>query len=314
MDNKYITAFAPASIGNLAVGFDMLGLAIEGAGDRVSVRKVSEKGISIKEIYDLNGNPHAGLSKNSSENTASIAAQALWQAKNGQDGIEMLIYKGIPLQSGMGSSAASAVAGAVAVNALLDCPLPIVELMPYVLEGEKFASGGIHADNVAPSLIGGMVFCPPSYLPNITSIDVPKNISSVLVHPDLIVNTEESRNGLINNYSMSQWLEQQSYLAGFLLGLQHNDLELIKNNMHDVIIEPQRAGSVVCFDDIKTSAMEMGVLGCSLSGSGPSIFALCENVIASDVKAMMMDIFNSNNINSQGWISPLNSSGAYVES
>jgi len=314
MDNKYVTAFAPASIGNLAVGFDMLGLAIEGAGDRVSVRKVSEKGVSIKEIYDLNGDPHPDLSKNSNENTASIAAQALWQSQNRQDGLEMLIYKGIPLQSGMGSSAASAVAGAVAANALLDIPLPIKELMPYALEGEKFASGGIHADNVAPSLVGGMVFCPPVYLPMITSIKVPKNISSVLVHPELIVNTAESRNGLAKNYSMSQWLEQQSYLAGFLLGLQNNDLGLIKSSMHDVIIEPQRASSVVCFNDIKSSAIEMGVLGCSLSGSGPSIFALCENNIASDVKTMMMEIFNSNNIDSQGWVSSLDAPGAYVES
>ena len=313
MNNKYITAFAPASIGNVAVGFDMLGLAIKGAGDRVSARRVNEEGVFIKEIYDQAGNPHKDLSKNSDENTASIAAKALWSAEGGQSGIEMLIHKGIPLQSGMGSSAASAVAGAVAVNALLDHPLSTEKLMKYALEGEKYASGGIHADNVAPSLIGGMVFCPPSYLPEITSVEVPKSISSVLVHPDLIVNTAESRNGLANNYSMSQWLNQQSYLAGFLLGLQKVDLDLIKNSMHDVIIEPQRSDSVGCFDEIKKAAMNKGALGCSLSGSGPSIFALCENHIAVEVKTIMMEIFASHNIDSQGWVSPLNTSGAYVE-
>jgi homoserine kinase len=314
MNNKYITAFAPASIGNVAVGFDMLGLAIKGAGDRVSVRKMSEDGLSIKEIYDQDGLPHKNLSKKSSENTASIAADALWQSKGGQGGIEMIIHKGIPLQSGMGSSAASAVAGAVAVNALLDNPLPVEELMTYALEGEKYASGGIHADNVAPSLIGGMVFCPPSFLPRTTSIEVPKGISSVLVHPDLIVNTAESRNELSDNYSMKQWLDQQGYLAGFLLGLQKIDLNLIKNSMQDVIIEPQRASSVECFNEIKEAIMNKGALGCSLSGSGPSIFALCEDHIATEIKLIMMKIFTSHNISSEGWISSLDASGAYVES
>ena len=313
MSEKYITAFAPASIGNIAVGFDMLGLAISGVGDRVSARRVEEEGVMIKEIYDLNNNPHEDLSKNASQNTASIAAGTLWRAEKQSGGLEIVIYKGIPLQSGMGSSAASAVAGAVAANALLSKPLPLSGLLSAALEGEKFASGGIHADNIAPSLIGGMVFCPSSSLPGMVSIDTPTNISSVLVHPDMIVNTAESRGSLLENYSMSQWLEQQGCLAGFLIGLQKNDLALIRHNLKDVIIEPQRSHSVTHFDEVKKAAIDGGALGCSLSGSGPSIFALCEDRLAEDIKIAMMDIFSQHKINSQGWVSPLNSIGAHLE-
>ena len=313
MSEKYITAFAPASIGNIAVGFDMLGLAITGVGDRVSARRVTEEGVIIKEIYDLNNQPHNNLSKDPSQNTASIAASALWRAKSQVGGIELIIHKGIPLQSGMGSSAASAVAGALAANGLLEKPLTLPELLPAALEGEEFASGGIHADNVAPSLIGGMVFCPSTSLPDMVSIDTPKNISSVLIHPDLVVNTAESRGSLLKSYLMSQWLEQQSYLAGFLIGLQKNDLALIRENLRDVIIEPQRSNSVAYFDDVKNAAITAGALGCSLSGSGPSIFALCEDRFAETIKIAMMEIFTKNKINSQGWVSSLNANGAYLE-
>ena len=150
------TAFAPASIGNLGVGFDMLGLALAGVGDRVVARR-GGVGITLAEVRDPDGKPHASLSTDSRKNTASIAARALWDAHGDGSGIELEVHKGVPLQSGMGSSAASAVAGAVAVNALLDEPLPVRELLPYALEGERYASGGLHADNVAPSLLGGLV-------------------------------------------------------------------------------------------------------------------------------------------------------------
>ena len=154
-----VTAFAPASIGNVGVGFDVLGLALEGVGDRVVAEKVDGQGVRISEVRGLDGNLHPYLSTDPETNTASIAAAALWKA-HGRGGIALKIHKGVPLQSGMGSSAASAVAAVVAANALLDEPLPVEALLPFALEGEKFASGGLHADNVAPSLLGGLVLCP----------------------------------------------------------------------------------------------------------------------------------------------------------
>ena len=188
----YTVGFAPASIGNVAVGFDMLGLAIAGPGDQVSARKVPGEGVRILEVQDPDGNKHPFLSANTDENTASIAATSIWAAEGDGTGVELIIRKGIGLQSGMGSSAASAVAAAFAVNALLDEPLPTEALIGHALAGEKYASGGLHADNVAPSLFGGLVFCPSTLLPDVILLPVPDGVSSVLVHPELQVNTAES--------------------------------------------------------------------------------------------------------------------------
>ena len=148
-----VTAFAPASIGNVGVGFDMLGLALSGAGDRVIACRTENDRVTVSEVRGLDGELHPYLSTNADENTASIAAQALWDEHGGEGSVELKVHKGVPLQSGMGSSAASAVAAVVAANALLDTPLPTEALMPYALEGEKFASGGMHTDNVAHNII-----------------------------------------------------------------------------------------------------------------------------------------------------------------
>ena len=146
---RIVAAFGPASIGNVGVGFDMLGIALEGVGDRVIARRVEKRGVCVAEVRGLDGEIHPYLSADPRENTASIAAQALWNHTGAQGGVELKVLKGVPLQSGMGSSAASAVAGAVAANALLDQPLPKEKLLPFALEGEKYASGGLHADNIA---------------------------------------------------------------------------------------------------------------------------------------------------------------------
>jgi len=202
--SNWVTAFAPASIGNVGVGFDMLGLALNGVGDRVSARRTSGPGISVAEVLGLDGEPDPHLSSDMEHNTASTAAQALWNDFGSDGGAELKVEKGIPLQSGMGSSAASAVAGAVAVNALLDSPLEIEELLPYALEGEKTVSGGLQADNVAPSLLGGMILCPQVLLPDVFHVPVPNGVSAVLIHPELQVNTAHARRGLAKGYSMEQ--------------------------------------------------------------------------------------------------------------
>ena len=308
------TAFAPASIGNVGVGFDMLGVAIAGVGDRVSARRVPGHGIRIAEVRGLDGGIHESLSTDETENTASVAAQALWTAVNESGGVELIVRKGVPLQSGMGSSAASAVAGVVAVNGLLAKPLPVEDLLPYALAGEALASGGMHADNVAPSLLGGMVLSPPVLAPRTISLSAPGDISSVVLHPDLLVNTAEARRKLASVYSMEQWLSQQGYLAGFLVGLSNNDHELIGECLKDVIIEPQRASAVPCFDAVKQAALEAGALGSSLSGSGPSIFALCSNEVAGRVSNAMQQACRRGGFDCHAWISLLSAPGAHLES
>ncbi len=311
--NTLVTAFAPASIGNVGVGFDMLGLAIAGAGDKVSARQVDKAGVTIKEVRGLDGEIHAELSSRADENTASIAAQALLDEAGIEMGVELVVYKGVPLQSGMGSSAASAVAAVVAVNQLLDRPLPTERLLAPALQGEKFASGGLHADNVAPSLVGGLVLCPQVLLPQMISVTPPKHVSSVLIHPELQVNTAESRGKLLTEYSIEQWLTQQGYLAGFIAACEQNDVELFAQCLRDTVIEPQRAASVPCFAAVKAAAMRSKAYGCSLSGSGPSIFAICADADAAALADAMSKACSEAGFECQAWVSNMDAPGATFE-
>jgi homoserine kinase len=308
-----VTAFAPASIGNVAVGFDMLGLAIAGAGDRVIAERRDVDGITIAEVRGLDGEIHPYLSADPEHNTASIAAKAMWDEHGDGGGVELSIHKGVPLQSGMGSSAASAVAAAFAVNALLPEPLPADDLLPYALIGEQYASGGLHADNVAPSLLGGMIFCPQVLLPRTVRLPVPEGVSAVLLHPELQVNTAQARRKLAKAYSMEQWLTQQAYLGGFIAACAASDIDLLQRTLKDVVIEPQRSAAVPCFDAVKASAEKSGALGVSLSGSGPSIFALCETNVAPNLAMAMEQACRGQGIGCQSWVSPLDAPGARLE-
>jgi homoserine kinase len=199
------------------------------------------------------------------------------------------------------------------VNALLDDPLPIEDLLPYAIAGEKYASKGLHADNVAPSLLGGLVFCPMILLPKTVSINIPDGISSVLLHPELQVNTAHARQSLARGYGIDKWIEQQAYFGGFLAACERNDPELLAACLHDVIIEPQRAAAVPCFDSVKAAALKKGAMGCSLSGSGPSIFALCEHRHAQSIAFAMEQECRNSGYECQSWISPMASPGALVE-
>jgi homoserine kinase len=310
----WITAFAPASIGNVGVGFDMLGLALSGVGDRVSVRRRDKEGVVITAALASDGRAHPKLSTDAQRNTASIAARELWRSAAAPGGVEIVVHKGIPLLSGMGSSAASAVAAVVAANALLESPFDGPDLLKFALEGEKFASGGLHADNVAPSLLGGLVFCPHELLPRTIPLNPPDGLSSVLVHPELEIDTATARRNLARDCTMEQWLTQQSYLATFVIACERNDRRLITQSLRDVIIEPQRAASVPCFPYVKEAALSAGALGCSLSGSGPSIFALCDNERAPAIAGAMEKACLGAGVASQSWISPMDAPGAKVVS
>lgn len=308
--SEVVTAFAPASIGNVGVGFDMLGLALAGVGDRVSVTRTESPGITIAEVRGLDGEIHPYLATDPEHNTASIAAKALWNDYGDDGGVELRVYKGVPLQSGMGSSAASAVAAAYAVNQLLGTPVSNDRLLAYSLAGEQYASGGLHADNVAPSLLGGMIFCPQVLLPETVRLPVPDGVSAVLLHPELQVNTADARRKLAKGYSMEQWLTQQAYLGGFIAACAANDIELIGKTLKDVIIEPQRSAAVPCFDAVKDAAEAAGALGASLSGSGPSIFALCADAVATNLAMAMEQACRGLGIECQSWVSPMDAPGA----
>jgi homoserine kinase len=309
-----VTAFAPASIGNVGVGFDMLGLALSGAGDRVIACRTENDRVTVSEVRGLDGELHPYLSTNADENTASIAAQALWDEHGGEGSVDLKVHKGVPLQSGMGSSAASAVAAAVAANALLDAPLPTEALLPYALEGEKYASGGMHTDNVAPSLFGGLILSPEILLPGIIRLPTPEGVSVVLLHPDLQVNTAHARRVLPKSVSMKLWLDQQGLLAGFVHACGVGNIDLIGKTLRDVVIEPHRKGNVPCFDAVVAAAYKSGALGCTLSGSGPSIFALCKDGDARNLASAMEQACRTEGIGCQSWVSSMNAPGAHIES
>lgn len=310
--NDTVLAFAPASIGNVAVGFDMLGLALAGVGDRVAAQRIDAPGVRVAEVRGLDGEIHPYLSTDPDHNTASIAAKALWNDYGDRHGVELKVYKGVPLQSGMGSSAASAVAATFAVNQLLGTPLPTDKLLSYALVGEQYASGGLHADNVAPSLLGGMIFCPNSLLPETVSLPVPDGVSAVLVHPELQVNTAQARRKLARAYTMEQWIEQQAYFGGFVAACAAGDVGLMRKTLKDVIIEPQRKSAVSCFDAVKEAAERGGAIGCSLSGSGPSMFALIETPRAGNLATSMEQACRALGIDCQSWVSPLDAPGAHL--
>ena len=305
---EYASAFAPASIGNLGVGFDVLGLALEGAGDRVEAERTEGAGVTVAEVRGLDGKLHPYLSTDADQNTASIAAAALWSVY-GSGGVSLKVHKGVPLQSGMGSSAASAVAAVVAANALLAEPLPVESLLPFALEGEKLASGGLHAD----SLLGGLILCPQALLPGFVRIAAPAGVSAVLLHPELQVNTAQARRGLSKIVKLEDWVTQQGYLAGFIAACQAGDIELVGKTLKDVVIEPQRAGNVSCFEPVKAAAETAGALGVSLSGSGPSIFALCPTGRAMNLATAMEQACRGEGIDCQSWVSPMDAAGARVE-
>lgn len=311
--SDFVTAFAPASIANVGVGFDMLGIALAGAGDRVTACRTSNHRVTVAEVRGLDGEIHPYLSTNAEENTASIAAQALWDAHGGEGSVELAVYKGVPLQSGMGSSAASAVAAVVAVNALLDAPLAVEALLRFALEGEKYASGALHADNVAPSLFGGFILSPEILLPRIIRLPTPSGVSVVLLHPDLQVNTAQARRQLPKSIPMKLWLDQQGLLAAFIHACATNDIELIRTSLRDVVVEPYRKGNVVCFDNVVAAAYKAGALGSTLSGSGPSIFALCKDNDARNVASAMEQACRGVGIGCQSWVSTMNAPGARIE-
>jgi homoserine kinase len=304
-----ISAFAPATVANVAVGFDVLGFAVDTVGDIVTLKKTSDVGkIEIESIKGLEGLPF-----DPNKNTATVGLVKMMKDFALPFGLKVSIEKGIPLSSGMGGSAASSVAAVVAANAFLPTPLSKSELLSYALEGETAASGAIHADNVAPSLFGGLTLIRSTNPIDVISIPYPK-LFCVLIHPDIKVETKHSRSVLSPQVAMPKFVQQSAHLASFIAGCFQNDVELIKRSCKDFVIEEQRAHLIPGFHDVKNAALKANALACSISGSGPSIFAL--TAIEKDAEAIqqaMIDAFKKNGISKiDAWISPISNLGARI--
>lgn len=307
---KKTSAFAPATVANLACGFDVLGLAVATPGDVVHLTAWPEEGTTT--LVDIVGDGGV-LPREAARNTAVVAIQA-WRKLSGYTHkIDVRLEKKMPLGSGMGSSAASAVAAVVAANALLDVPLDRQALLPCVMEAERVACGAAHADNVAPSLLGGIVLI-KSYEPlDVVLLPVPEQLAVVIVHPKLEVKTEVSRAILRRQIPLGIAVEQSSHLAGFVAGLYTADYGLIGRSLVDVIAEPYRSPLIPNFIGVKQAAMSAGALGCSISGSGPAMFALTQGLETAEAAGQAMQAaFNKVGVQASYYAGWVNAKGAYL--
>lgn len=301
-------AFAPASVGNVAVGFDVLGYSAAVAGDYVRAARVPSKGVRIAAITGC----VAELPLDFERNTAGMAVAAMAEALDLAFGFELSIEKGIPLGSGLGGSAASAVAAVFAANALLEEPLDKLDLLKFAMRGEMVASGTAHIDNIAPSLYGGLVLSVGIDNPHIKQIPVPAIVRSILVRPHRVLETRGARAILGRTVPLSDVIWQQANLAGFVAGCFTGDLPLIAASLEDVMIEPQRKGLIPGFQAVKDAAMTGGALGCSISGAGPTMFAWAEEGKAEIVRAGMVNAFRAEGITCDAWINTIEPIGAAI--
>lgn len=306
-----IKVIAPASLSNLACGFDILGLALDTPGDEIIGRLVETPGVHIKEITGQKKN----IPTDPTQNIAAVAASALLQHL-GEDGrgIELRVHKHIPAGSGLGSSASSAVAAVVLVNELLKNPLEKRELIPFAIKGEMIASGTMVGDNVVASLLGGLVL-----IRDIASFDVhriytPPGLFAAVLLPEVMISTLTSRSVLSSEVALKDMVQQSANLGGFITGMHNSDLDLIRRSMVDLVIEPQRKSMIPHFDQVQQTALEMGALGCSISGAGPALFALCqEKLQATDIAAAMLKIYTDHKLNAKTIVAGIHREGAMLK-
>jgi homoserine kinase len=296
MANTRAEAFAPATVANLGVGFDILGMAVEGPGDVISVERREECGAVIISIIGDNGELPTAPEKN----VATIAANALLNAVEADFGVGIRLKKGLPLASGLGSSAASSVAAAVAVNALLGEPFKREELLPFTLEGEAAVSG-YHADNVAPCLLGGITLTNGTEIHAIRHLPVPSNLYLALVSPDVAVPTVEARAVLPKEVTLATMVHQTGVVAELVDALYRSDIERLAHAMEaDKVVEPARAHLMPYLHEVRFAAKRAGALGMVISGAGPTLCAVCDNsTVAKSVVEAMKAIYDDTGIASR---------------
>ena len=303
------SASAPASIGNVGVGFDVLGQAFDAARDTVIAVRESEPGVRLGAVSGLVDR----LPDRPDSNTALAAAAALLAAAGNPFGVRLSIDKGVPMSAGMGGSAASAVAAAVAVNALLPKPFAIADLLPFALEGERIASDPPHWDNVMASLLGGLVLAASEQPPLVRQLPVPKGVVAILLHPSVKTETKAARALLKAEVPMTLVVEHSRRIAAFAAGCATSDLDLIRAGLEDVLVEPQRAHLLPPLAAVKKAAMAAGALGCSFSGSGPSVFAWALEADSDKVEDAMSWAFVEAGLAARAYRAPVDSEGVRVE-
>jgi homoserine kinase len=310
LKKKEIRVFAPATVANVGCGFDIFGFALHEPGDEIILKVSESKGLQITKITGDEGR----LPTQANKNTAGQSLLAMMNELKFESGLEMEVHKKMAIGSGLGSSAASAVASVFAFNAMLERPLSKTELLKYAIEGEKIASGeSVHLDNIAACLYGGFILVRSRNPIDIVALPVPDNLFCTVIHPQIEIRTESSRKILRKQIPLEKAVTQWGNVAGTISALYQEDFELLKRSFNDVIVVPDRSQLIPYYQDLQQVAMDSDAIGCSISGSGPSIFALSSDSetarkIGSNMSAVLTDVKIGHDI----YISKINTQGPKV--
>ncbi len=302
-----IKIFSPATVANLACGFDVLGCCLDNIGDEMIIRKTDKKGIHITKIEGFDLPFEAEL------NVAGVSALAMYEATKPDCGFEIEIYKNIKPGSGIGSSAASAVGSVFGMNVLLGNPYNKTELTQFAIKGEALASKCEHADNLAPAIFGGFTLVKSISPLEILEIPSPEDLYATIIHPQIEIKTSESRAMLPKEVPLQDAITQWSNLGSLIHGLHTSDYNLIKKSLHDVIVEPHRSKLIPHYNEVKKAVLQNGALGAGISGSGPSIFALSKGLEnAKNVKEAMSKVYSETEIKFEIHVSKINTEGIKI--
>jgi len=306
---KSIKIFAPATVANLSAGYDVLGLAVESPGDEVIITLNNTGKVNIDKITGDEGR----LPLNPEKNTVSAVVIKYLKQREIDLGASIILHKKMPFGSGLGSSSASAVGGLVAINALMDQPWDKKDLLSLAMEGERIACGNAHADNVAPSLLGGVVLI-RSYQPlDVISLTYPDNLWMSLVYPHVNIPTGEARKIIKTNVPLKDAVVQWGNVGGIVAGFCTQNIDLIGRSMQDVIIEPVRSMLIPYFYEMKQTALVNGALGFSISGSGPTVFAMTTSEQAAhNISQKLQELLKQKGVLSDSFVSKINPTGAKI--
>ena len=304
---KYIKIFAPATVANVSCGFDSLGFAVDAVGDEMTFTKTTEKGVKITTITG------ADLTYNIDENVASAVTKKMLHTANADFGIALTIHKGFSPGSGLGSSAASAAGAAFGANQLLGDMYSNLELTKFAMFGEKVACGSAIADNVAAAIFGGFILVRSYHPLEVIKLPVPSKLRVVAIHPQISIKTKDARAVLPTEIALKDAVTQWANVGGLISGLYTDNYNLISNSLVDIIAEPARKSLIPFFDDIKNSALKAGALGAGISGSGPTVFALCEgDTVAKAVYKSIEESYKNTGIDFEMFVSKVSPEGIKI--
>jgi homoserine kinase len=302
-----IKIFSPATVANVACGFDVLGFCLDSVGDVMVIRKIDKKGIYITKIEGFD------LPYEAEMNVAGVSALAMYDALKPDCGFEIEIHKNIKPGSGIGSSAASAVGSVFGMNELLGRPYNKTQLTQFAIKGEALASKCEHADNLAPAMFGGFTLVKSVNPLEILEIPTPDDLYATIIHPQIEVKTSEARAILPKNIPLSDAITQWSNVGSLIHALHTSNYDLMEKSLHDAIIEPYRSQLIPHYHDVKNAVLKAGALGCGISGSGPSIFSLNKGIeIANNVKDAMNNVYSKTGIDFDIHVSKINSGGIKI--